>query len=103
MITFLGKQYAKNARELVGTLFNSERTANGFYRRTKAGIYLQDLQKVDRVFIRNDGLFVSCHKTANGRMRYMFATCTSDAAWIGENAHSYTDAYKQAIVLFQSA
>lgn len=102
MITFLGKQYAKNDREMIGTLFTGDRTANGFYRRIKKGIYLQDLQKVDRVFIRSDGLFVTCHKTANGRMRYMFATCSADSKWLGEGPYSCTDAYKQAIELFKS-
>lgn len=101
MITFLDKQYAKNDREMIVTLFNGTRTANGFYRKTKNGIYLQDLQKVDRVFVRSDGLFVSCHKASNGRLRYMFATCTNDANWLGEGPFSCTDAYKQAIELFK--
>lgn len=39
MITFLDKQYAKNDREMIVTLFNGTRTANGFYRKTKNGIY----------------------------------------------------------------
>ena len=84
MITLYGKTYAKNDREFTGSLFTPGGTCNGFYKTTKAGIYLSDMQGAERVFIRRDGLGpVTVARDPKGRRRYMFATSSLDGAWLG--------------------
>lgn len=73
-----GKRYVRNTSAFIDTLFYKGGTANGYYKETKAGIYLYDMQGKPRVFIRaKDGLTVSFH-VVDGRKRYMFALCDSD-------------------------
>jgi len=81
MIVINGKKYAKNNKEFMDTLFQKDGTANGFYKETKKGIYLYDMQNKPRVFIRSsDKLTVSFH-IFNGRKRYMFALCSIDESF----------------------
>ena len=83
MIKLYGRTYAASNSEAVASLFNAGGTVNGFYRNTKAGIYLSDLQGKERAFIRKDGLGpVSVHMV-EGRRRYMFSTASTDEAWLG--------------------
>ena len=80
-----GKKYAKNDKEFINTLFDKQGgTANGYYKETKSGLYLYDLQNKPRVFIRaKDGLTVSFSILENGRKRYMFALADADKKWFG--------------------
>ena len=84
MITLYGKKYARNDNEFVGTLFERDGTANGFYKVTKAGIYFSDMQGNERAFIRRDGLGpVTVTKTDKGARFYMFAASSIDEKWLG--------------------
>jgi hypothetical protein len=82
MITLYGKKYAKNEKQFTETLFQKDGTANGFYKVTKAGIYLSDMQGNERAFIRHDGLGpVTVHRH-NGKRQFMFAASTLDEKWL---------------------
>jgi hypothetical protein len=89
MLILYGKKYAKSGKEFADTLFQSNGTANGFYRVLKAGIYFSDMQGNERAFIRRDGLGpVTVHRH-EGKRRYMFSTSTRDEQWLGV-PESYT-------------
>lgn len=83
MLTLYGKKYARNEKEFTETLFQSDGTANGFYKATKAGIYLSDMQGNERAFVRHDGLGPVSVSRHDGRRRYSFAASTIDEKWLG--------------------
>ena len=85
MIELYGQKYAKTESEFNDTLFAGGKTANGFYKVTKAGIYLSDMQGNERAFIRKDGLgpvSVSRPKCLDGKRFYSFAASTLDESWL---------------------
>jgi hypothetical protein len=80
MLTFNGKQYAKNDKEFVDTLFTSGNTANGFYKKGKSGIKLYNMQKELIAFIKRDSspFIVNAYTYAgDGKDRYMFSTSST--------------------------
>ncbi len=80
MLTFNGKQYAKNDKEFVDTLFTSGNTANGFYKKVKSGIKLYNMQKELIAFIKRDSspFVVNAYTYAgDGKDRYMFSTSST--------------------------
>jgi hypothetical protein len=83
MITLYGKKYARNEKEFIGTIFEKDGTANGFYRVLKSGIYLSDMQGNERAFIRKDGLGPVTVSRHDGKRRYMLSTSTLDEKWMG--------------------
>ncbi|MCZ4270733.1 hypothetical protein [Maritalea porphyrae] len=84
MLTLYGKTYAKTKTEFTNSLFNPEGTCNGFYKKTRGGVILSDMQQNERVFIRKrDGLLVTIRRQEDNTRRYMFATSTSDENWLG--------------------
>ena len=91
MLTLYGKKYAKSEKEFIGTLFEKDGTANGFYRVLMAGIYLSDMQGNERAFIRKDGLGPVTVFRHEGKRRYMFSISTLDEKWLG-----VPDSYMQA-------
>lgn len=82
MIELYGKRYARTAREFTDSLFNPAGTANGFYKVTRAGIYLSDMQGKERAFIRRDGLGPVTVARHDGKRRYMFSTSSLDESWL---------------------
>lgn len=84
MITLYGRTYAKTDAQAVASLFQPGGTVNGFYRKAPAGVYLLDLQGVERAFIRKDGLGpVSTWRDDTGRRRYAHSTHSLDDRWLG--------------------
>ena len=83
MITLYGKKYAKNETQFTETLFQRDGTANGFYKVTKSGIYLSDIQGNERAFVRHDGLGPVTVSRHDGKRRYSFAASTLDEKWLG--------------------
>ena len=84
MITLYGKKYAKNEREFTSTLFEQGGTANGFYRVTRGGVFISDMQGKERAYIRRDGLGpVSVTRNHEGKRVYMFAASATDEKWLG--------------------
>lgn len=84
MINLYGKKYAANDSEFVGTLFDPTGTANGFYKKERAGIVLSDHQGKERVFIRRDGFGpVTIRTHSDGCRYYRHATSTADENWLG--------------------
>ena len=84
MMNLYGKAYAGNQSEFIGTLFDPNGTANGFYKVAKTGVYLLDMQDNERAFIRRDGVGpVTVTRTPCGKRRFMFSTTGSDRAWLG--------------------
>lgn len=79
MIIFNGVKFAKNEKELTESLFSKDGTCSGYYKVTKRGIQIMDLQNNIIAFIVNNGygerFIVSASRCDNGRIRYMFSTC----------------------------
>lgn len=51
MLNFNGKTYARNDAEFTGSLFRPGNTCHGFYKQTKGGFRLYDMQKNLRAYI----------------------------------------------------
>jgi hypothetical protein len=84
MITLYGHTYAPNKSAVLESLFSGPVTHCGTYRKTRAGVFLSDLQGRERVFIRKDGLGpVSVFVDGDGKRRFMFSTSCVDDAWLG--------------------
>lgn len=106
MFTFNGKQYAKNDREIVESLFGSGGTCNGFYKARKGGITLFDIQGHPRVFLvcrpqSNEYFAVSIHKPKDGPLRYMYSTVTTDEVWAGMPT-SYLESKESVKMAYES-
>lgn len=102
MLSLYGKTYAKNERQAVASLFDAAGTVNGFYKVTRAGVYLSDLQGKERAFIRKDGLGPVAVFMFEGRRHYMHSHATADEAWLGIPA-SYSAACDGARALARAA
>ena len=80
MIVFNGVKFAKNDKEMTDSLFSNGGTCAGYYKVTKRGIQILDLQRNIIAFIVNNGygerFIVSAIRCDNGRIRYMFSTCS---------------------------
>jgi hypothetical protein len=79
MITLFSKTYAKNKSEFIRSLF-SKQTCNGFYKQSKKGIHLYNMQKEVIAFIKAPtngeyAFIVSCYMF-KGKKRYMFGLDT---------------------------
>jgi len=83
MLNLYGKRYAKNAAEFTRTLFDGDSTANGYYKVTKHGVFLLDMQRTQRAFIRKDGLGPVTASRHNGKTVYMYGLVSIDSFWLG--------------------
>lgn len=76
MLRINGKKYAKNNREALSTLFESDGTFCGFYRVTKNSVMLYDMQqKLFAAVVCNKSGFrgvVNAGKASNGRVFYQY-------------------------------
>lgn len=93
MLVLNGKKYAKNNNEFMESLFVAGGTCNGFYKKTKNGVKLYDMQNNLQAFIRNDGLSVSAF-LHEGKMRYMYGMDSRTEAWLGFDVLKYSDIYR---------
>lgn len=84
-ITVNGHRFACNAKLATETLFESGGTACGTYKASADGIHFYRLNGEPWFYLCTncgDRFFVSTHRV-NGRIRYMFALCSNDAASLG--------------------
>jgi hypothetical protein len=99
MLNFNGKTYARNDAEFTGSLFRPGNTCHGFYKQTKGGFRLYDIQKNLRAYIVHNprqGYFtVSAYMTDKGP-RYMFALTSTDETWLGLDGMGYADELEAA-------
>ena len=81
MFILNGKKFAKNDKEFTNSLFEAGGTCVGYYKKTSSGVVLMDMQKTVIGYCKSDNRFtglVSASKDqSTGRIRYMFAACSS--------------------------
>jgi hypothetical protein len=86
VVTINGKQYAKNIKEVAGSLFQAGGTANGTYKLRKRGVLLYDLAGELRVFLCANNpracFFVSAG-IVNGKPFYNYALADREVHWLG--------------------
>jgi len=81
MIILNGNKFAKNDKEFTSSLFMWAGTCVGYYKKTKNGIQLLDMQKNVIAFIVNgikrkeSPFIVSATRTSKG-IRYSYSLCT---------------------------
>jgi hypothetical protein len=106
MITFNGINFAKNDNEFTSSLFVKGATCRGYYKATKRGIQLLDMQENLFAFIVNnkhsEKFVVSCLRMANGKIRYMHSTTIPCNIWLGLDKLGYKGTREEcALVLNQ--
>ena len=93
MIEFNGLKFARNSAEMVSTLFQSNGTAYGTYKRTKRGTKLYRANGELFAYIVHNpkqGYFaVSAGINSDGKPFYMHALTESDEKLLGFNAIPY--------------
>ena len=84
MLTFNNKKYAKNDKEFTESLFQTGGTCNGFYKLTKRGVYLYNMQNEVQCFIRfhNDRMIMQCTLQPNGKKWYSYLQDATEQ-WLG--------------------
>ena len=94
MLTINGRKYARNAGELVESLFHAPPTAHGLYRvRRGAGrvaIELQTAKGEPVALISPDAVFVTAFRFEK-TTRYMFALTDDSTRFLGFEATSISD------------
>ena len=99
MITFNGIKFAKNDKEFTNSLFNEGGTCEGFYKVTKRGVQLLDMQKNIIGFIVNNGysqrFLVSATRLDGGRIHYMYGTSTQLDRFLNLKDLSYMGTIKE--------
>lgn len=92
MIIFNGVKFASNEKEFVNSLFDSDGTCYGYYKKLKKGIRLLDHNKNIFAFIVNNGygerFIVSASNTEKG-IRYMYSTTTETDKLLGLDKLGY--------------
>jgi hypothetical protein len=84
MLLFNGKMFAKNNKEMVDSLFVSGGTCIGFYKATKTGFKLFNLQHELFAFVSpSKGIVVTANTQSDGKARYMFSTCRYTEQYLG--------------------
>jgi hypothetical protein len=72
---------------MIDPLYHGPDSARGTFTKSHGGIVLHDSHGLPRAYIRADGVGpVTCHRTNEGVLRFMFSTTERDAAFIGEPA-----------------
>lgn len=93
MISVNGRKFVRNNAEAIDTLFHNDGTFHGFYRASKRGVLLSDMQNKGRVFIvNNPGEYpypVTVTTTDRGLLYYMQALTEADSKWSGFDGISY--------------
>ena len=92
MIVFNGVKFASNEKEFVNSLFDSDGTCYGYYKKLKKGIRLLDHNKNIFAFIVDNGynerFIVNATKTDKS-IRYMFSTCDNTDKILGLDKLGY--------------
>ena len=87
MIIFNNKHYAKNEAEFTDSLFTSGGTCNGFYKRTKNGYRLFNIQNELIAFIRCEKepmLMTATYKLLNNKNKIWYSyTDTQTEKYLG--------------------
>ena len=88
MLTFNNKEFAKNDKEFVSSLFSvgGKGTCSGFYKKTKRGVYLYNVQNELFAFMKADDKFtgiVTAYKNNDGKTYYMNALASDTEKWLG--------------------
>ncbi len=85
MFVFNGKKYAKNDDEFTSSLFDAGGTCSGFYKRTKNGIRLFNMQREPMAFIvlHEPLKFIVTMFKFEEKIRFMFSMSTSTAKFLG--------------------
>jgi hypothetical protein len=87
MIVFNNKQYAKNEAEFTDSLFTSGGTCNGFYKRTKNGYRLFNIQNELIAFVRcakEPMLMTATYKLLNNKNKIWYSyTDTQTEKYLG--------------------
>ena len=92
MLTFANKQYAKNDKEMVESLFTPGGTCVGFYKKRKNGWLLLNLQKEPLAFVvanPKQGYFVVTAFEHVGKVRFMHSTCSITETLLGIDGMGY--------------
>jgi hypothetical protein len=95
MITFNGNKFAKTESEFTNSLFESDGTCLGYYRKVNGGIKLLDHNKELFAFIvgrKYESFIVSAtQKKGEQRPRYMFSTSSIDDTKLGLDKLEYSE------------
>lgn len=84
MLTFNGKKFARNDKEFIDSLFESDGTCVGYYKRTKNGVTLYDMQRNKIGVVTKHKVLASATRLDNGKYWYSYATIPQ----IGEYSYS---------------
>ena len=87
------RTFAPGKRGMVDSLFVGPQSATGYYVECEQGISLYQPDGTLRAFLSarsgsRSRFFVTAHRTASGRPRYMFGLADSDREWLGLPKHS---------------
>ena len=94
MITFNGNKFAKTKSEFTNSLFESDGTCFGYYRKVNGGIKLLDHNKELFAFIVGrwyESFIVSATQKKGERARYMFSTSSIDDKKLGLDKLDYSE------------
>ena len=88
MLLFNSKEFAKNDKEFLDSLFScgGKGTCSGYYKKTKKGVYLYNMRKELFAFMKSDDKFtgiVSAYKHADGKTYYMQALSSDVERFLG--------------------
>jgi hypothetical protein len=88
MLVFNGKEFAKNDKEFINSLFSygGKGTCSGYYKKTKRGVYLYNMRKELFAFMKADSKFtgiVTAYKHNDGKIYYMNALASDVERFLG--------------------
>ncbi len=79
--------FAPNSREVIKSLFKGPRTPNGTFQIRSNGILFRTLKGIPFAFLvataASERFFVTCRRTARGRLRYMSSITARDMRLLG--------------------
>lgn len=84
MLSFNGKKFARNNDEFTDSLFDCGSTCVGYYKRTKNGVVLYDMQRNKIGMVTKHKVLASASRLQNGKWWYSYATIPQ----IGEYSYS---------------
>ena len=104
MIIFNGNKFAKNDKELTDSLFDSNGTCIGFYKKTKRGIQLMNMQKELMAFIVDNGYgerFVVSARRIKNKIHYMYSTSSIEDKYLGLDKIGYRQQIEECEKIFK--
>ena len=86
-INLYGHTYAHSDRAMIDPLYHGPDSARGTFTKSHGGIVLHDSHGLPRAYIRADGVGpVTCHRTNEGVLRFMFSTTDADDKFLNTPA-----------------